>query len=265
MQKFKNLIWEYYREHKRALPWRRTKDPYKILVSEVMLQQTQVSRVLIKYEEFVKNFPSFKILSRASNRDVLSAWQGLGYNRRALNLSKTAQIVVENYNGRLPNNPKILETFPGVGKATANAVCAFAFNQPTIFIETNIRRVFIHHFFKDKDKVSDRKILPYVSQSVDHNNPREWYFALMDFGTMLGRLKGNANRKSMHYAKQSPFEGSNRRLRGIILRELLAKPQLQRKEVYDKIGYDKKRVKEIFSSLVSDGFLQEKSGWYSIK
>ncbi|MEK7079017.1 MAG: A/G-specific adenine glycosylase, partial [Patescibacteria group bacterium] len=133
---------------RRDFPWRNTTDPYHILVSEVMLQQTQVARVMVKFPIFIDQFSNFKELATASTKDILQVWQGMGYNRRALYLKKIAEIVITQYKGKLPDDPAILDTFPGIGEATAASIVAFAFNKPLVFIETNIRRVFIHLFFE---------------------------------------------------------------------------------------------------------------------
>src|SRR5665213_252944 len=222
IQSFKKTIWQYYKKHGRSLiPWRKTRDPYKILVSELMLQQTQVSRVTPKYLAFIKKFPTFKSLAEASVPSVLEMWQGLGYNRRALYLKKTAEIVQEKYKGKLPHNLELLIELPGIGKNTAAAICAYSFNLPVVFIETNIRRIFIHFFFPNKKQVDDTEILKLVQKTLDQKNPREWYWALMDYGSFLKTQVENPNRKSKHYTKQSKFKGSDREIRGKILRILL--------------------------------------------
>ncbi|MEK7583546.1 MAG: A/G-specific adenine glycosylase [Patescibacteria group bacterium] len=214
---FRKKILAYYRINKRNLPWRHTRDPYKILVSEVMLQQTQVGRVLVKYPEFLKKFPSLRALSQASERDVLLAWQGLGYNRRGLMLHKLAKTT-----RKIPNNLEDLKKLPGVGPYTAGAIMVFAFDKPVPMIETNIRRVFIHEF----GKTHDREILKLVENTLDQKHPREWYYALMDYGAMLGKTVPNPNRRSAHYTRQSKFEGSNRQKRGRQLKAWLNDPTL---------------------------------------
>src|SRR3990167_8662088 len=164
---FKKTIWDYYKKNKRDLPWRGTTDPYKIVVSEVMLQQTQVARVVQKYAEFIKVFPTFNSLAAASKEEVLRLWQGMGYNRRALYLKALSTIVIDDHKGRLPNEPNILMKLPAIGSATAGSIAAFAFNKPTVFLETNIRRVFLHFFFQGKKQVSDKDILPLVEKTLD--------------------------------------------------------------------------------------------------
>ena len=184
---FRNTIYDHYHRHGRDLPWRRTRNPYRVLVSEIMLQQTQVDRVIEKYGLFLSSFPDFQTLAAASVKDVLRLWQGLGYNRRALGLKALAERVVTQHRGRLPSDPDKLIALPGIGKYTAGAVGAFAFNKPVVFMDTNIRRVFIHTFFKDQDLIEDAHILPLVEQTLDASDPRSWYNALMDYGAMLAK------------------------------------------------------------------------------
>lgn len=219
---FTDTVWTYYHDYGRDLPWRHSTqsdafDPYLILVSEIMLQQTQVQRVIHKYQEFLALFPTVASLAEAPLADVLRAWQGLGYNRRAKFLWQAAQTVVQQYNGVFPSDQNSLVGLPGVGVNTAGAILAYAFNKPVVFIETNIRTVFIHHFFTDRDDVHDKELLPLIADTLDQHNPREWYWALMDYGSYLKATIGNVSRSSKHYAKQSKFEGSKRQIRGQVL------------------------------------------------
>ncbi|PIY72478.1 endonuclease III [Candidatus Roizmanbacteria bacterium CG_4_10_14_0_8_um_filter_33_9] len=271
-EKFIDTVWKYYVKNKRDLPWRKTTDPYQIFVSEVMLQQTQVSRVLIKYPFFINQFPTFKQLAQASITEVLKTWQGMGYNRRALYLKKAASIIINQYNGIVPDDPVILDTLPGVGEATACSIVAFAYNKPTVFIETNIRRVFIYHFFEDRKlftlrgidgKVDDREILSLVEQTLDHDNPREWYWAFMDYGSYLGKTGENPNKKSKHYTIQTQFEGSDRQIRGKILKLLLEHRRTEQ-EMIEELKVKKKRVKSILDSLEKEGFTLKKNDIYCL-
>ncbi|MFB3897659.1 MAG: A/G-specific adenine glycosylase [bacterium] len=212
-----------------------------------MLQQTQTDRVLDKYTLFLKTFPNFRTLAQAPVSKVLKVWQGLGYNRRAISLHRIAQIVVKEYHGRLPKTVEKLMALPGIGHYTASAICAFAFNQPTAFIETNIRRVYLHFFFPRRKKVEDQEILAVVEKTVDKKNPREWYYALMDYGVMLKSLVPNPNRRSAHYTKQSKFEGSNRQIRGMILKAMLNEPNLTISALVRILGVDKEKIKQGYS------------------
>ncbi len=246
-----------YKHHGRDLPWRKTTNPYHILVSEVMLQQTQVDRVIEKYTNWIKTFPTFKSLAKAPLKKVLKAWSGLGYNRRGMNLHKAAQEVVRKHKGKLPADPDILVALPGIGPATAASITAFAFNKPVVFIETNIRSVFIYEFFKNKKTVSDADLLPLVEQTVDTNNACKWYNALMDYGTVLKQKHGNPNKRSKQYAKQSKFEGSNRQVRGAILKAL-TKQALTEAALIKKMGVSKARVHKSLAQLMQEGFVKLK-------
>jgi A/G-specific adenine glycosylase len=252
---FQQQIKRFYNENKRDMPWRDTDDPYYILVSEFMLQQTQAERVLLKYGPFITRFPDFQTLSRAGLKEVLAAWQGLGYNRRAINLKETAEEIISRYSGKVPESTEELIQLPGIGKATAGAILAFVFNKPSVFIETNIRRVFIHFFFQDKKDIQDKEIIPLVEKTLDHENPRHWYYALMDYGAMLKKQGSNPNRKSAHYSRQAPFEGSNRQARGAILRHLLNNGTMEEYELITLLGITPLRGEKIISDLEKDGFL----------
>src|SRR3990170_6812308 len=260
VRKFQNMIYRYYRKHRRNLPWRLTSDPYHILVSEIMLQQTQVQRVMGKYEQFTRIFPGFPSLTRSPLRLILKEWQGLGYNRRAIALKRIAQRVVKEFHGNLPASVETLTTFPGIGKATASAIAAFAFHAPTVFIETNIRRVFIHCFFHDKSNIKDAEILPLVEKTLDTSNPREWYYALMDYGVMLKKEYENPNRRSAHYQKQSPFQGSNRQVRGMILKVLTRESCISEPEIVQKLQIIPEKVKKNLNQLLKEGFIKRRRG-----
>jgi A/G-specific adenine glycosylase len=255
IREFRAMVLGTYADRGRDLVWRKTTDPYCILVSEIMLQQTQVERVAVKYPAFIAAFPDFPSLARASLPDVLAAWQGMGYNRRAISLQKCARRVVEEYGGTLPQDPDILATFPGIGKATAASVCAFAFNMPVVFIETNIRRVFIHFFFGDHEKVDDAEILPIARETLPVQDPKTWYNALMDLGTLLKKTVKNPNRRSRQYTKQAAFEGSDRKIRGRILRLLLAEKHLTEKTIITKLSEEPARVVRILGDLEAEGFV----------
>lgn len=259
---FVATIWEYYAAHKRNFPWRETTNPYHIVVSEVMLQQTQTDRVVEKYCAFIQALPTFDALASVDFAELLALWSGLGYNRRALYLQGLARAIVHEYNGLLPDDPAILVQLPGIGKATAASITAFAFNKPTIFIETNIRAVFIHEFFRDRTDVHDREILPLVSATVDPHNPREWYYALMDYGVMLKKQYKNPSRRSAHHTQQSRFEGSERQIRGMILKLLLEQSLLTREDFYARISREPHRIDNNLAALCTEGFLIQRGELY---
>lgn len=269
---FQKFILDNFRRYGRDLPWRKTHDPYNILVSEIMLQQTQVARVLVKYPQFIKTFPDFWSLAQASLRDILQVWQGMGYNRRAFYLKCIAQSVVKNSNERLLKDEKKLIELPGIGKTTAASVIVFAYNMPSVFIETNIRRVFIYHFFNNKASIHDCDILPLIEKTLDTKNPRRWYWALMDYGAMLGdearrHAKENPNRRSAHYVKQSKFKGSRRELRGKILSLLLKEKKLSKKAIMARLQIDHKApaLDHILIQLIMEQFLEKKDNYFFIK
>jgi A/G-specific adenine glycosylase len=261
---FQTTVYDHYRVHGRDLPWRKTSDPYHILVSEFMLQQTQVPRVIEKYGEFVHAFPDIRSLGRAPLREILNVWQGLGYNRRALALKKAAEQVLNHFSGRIPSNVDSLTSLPGIGNATACAVCAFAFNQPTVFIETNIRTVVIHHFYRNKREVKDGEILPLVEQTLDHESPRMWYHALMDYGAALKKRYGNLNTKSAHYRRQGRFEGSNRQIRGAILRVLVRKERISERDLIGGTPLSAGAVRRNLIQLQKEGLIIKQGQYLSI-
>lgn len=205
------------------MPWRQDTRPYYILVSEIMLQQTQVDRVIPKFLAFIQRFPNEKALASAPLADVLQLWNGLGYNRRAKFLHDAAKKIINEYNSIFPTSYETLLKLPGVGKGTAGAIVTYAYNVPHPFIETNVRSVYFYHFFDATATVSDAELLPLLQQTIDHEHPREFYWALMDYGSWLKRNGAGQISQSHHYKKQSALKGSLREMRGIIVRELTKK------------------------------------------
>lgn len=264
LQEFQQIIWQYYQAYGRPFAWRETRNPYHIYISEVMLQQTQTHRVIEKFEQFTAAFADFEALAQAPLRDVLYVWQGLGYNRRGMALHNSAKKVMEEYGGILPQTPEQLVNFPGIGPATASSICAFAFNQPTVFIETNIRAVFIHFFFQGRDDVHDKEIMPLVAATVDPHNAREWYYALMDYGVMLKKKFKNPSRKSKHHTQQSKFEGSDRQVRGLVIKALTYNNAMTLQQVVDYTNKEPERVATIVDQLCAEGFLTVKNNHFMI-
>jgi A/G-specific adenine glycosylase len=257
---FRTAVLDHYRQHRRDLPWRRTHDPYEILVSEMMLQQTQVPRVIPYYSAFLATFPTVRRLADATMAEVLGHWQGLGYNRRALSLHKAAHAIVKHHDGRVPHDLPALLSLPGVGRATAGAVSAFAFGIPVAFIETNIRAAFIDSFFPECPDVPDSAILPLVEATLDRSAPRDWYYALMDYGAHLKRQRPDLVRRSRHHIVQLPFAGSRRQLRAAVLRHLLSveKEGSTLQTIHAAVireGASPVCLTDVLSSLEAEGFV----------
>ena len=289
IRQFQEAVWEYYAAQGRHnLPWRQPEadgsiDPYKILVSELMLQQTQVPRVIPKYHEFLGRFPTMEDLAGSPLGEVLKVWQGLGYNRRAKYLCQAAQMVLRDFSGALPRAETELVKLPGIGKNTAAAIVAYAYDQKAVFIETNIRTVFIHHFHADSSEVTDKDILPLVALTLPQgkeqpetriysapgamrktgglSHVRDWYWALMDYGSYLKKTVGNLNKLSKNYVKQSSFHGSKRQLRGSILR-MLSERQLTKNELLAQLSDERTSV--VLAELIREGMVHQTAGRYSL-
>jgi A/G-specific adenine glycosylase len=266
---FRSLVWKFYETSGRhELPWRKTHNPYRILVSEVMLQQTQVDRVIPFYQNFLKKFPTIRVLAMAPLSEVLIAWQGLGYNRRAKMLHLAAKEVVDNHKGKFPKSVEELELLPGIGPYTARAVAAFAYNQDVVFIETNLRTVITHHFFKDSEQVSDKEILEVIAHVFPTPTPtrgaREWYAALMDYGSYLKRSGVRINAKSKTYTKQSKFTGSDREARGAILKEL-AKGSQSKERLLGLLGDSRTvQLEKQIGKLIRESLIEKRGRLFSL-
>jgi A/G-specific adenine glycosylase len=260
--RFRKTVYSYFKLHGRDLPWRKNQTPYSIFISEIMLQQTQVDRVVPFYCAFVKALPDFQTLAGAPLQKVLLLWQGLGYNRRAKHLKQAAEIIEHEHDGILPSSPETLEMLPGIGKATAASIAAFGFNAPTVFLETNIRTALIHHFFRDDDNISDNDLLPIANVVMNRRHPAKWYSAIMDYGTMLKKKYGNLSRRSAQYKKQSKFEGSRRQVRGKVLKLLLEKGNLSLLSFDRHLKTDKQILSEILDELTKENMIVKRGKTY---
>jgi A/G-specific adenine glycosylase len=266
MPEFLRTLKNHYRRERRDLPWRKTHNPYRLLVSEVMLQQTTVERVVPYYNRFIKRFPTAGVLAGARFHDVLDYWQGLGYNRRAQYLQRAARAVVKEHKGIFPRSAEELEALPGVGRYTARSVAAFAYNSPEVFIETNIRTVFLHHFFsKRRGVVRDEEILPLIERALKRSRmrPRTFYTALMDYGAHLKKSGVRINERSAHYTRQTAFEGSARQLRGAILRELLHH-QATLATLAHRIPRTREELTHELTRLTAEGLVALRGRYFSI-
>lgn len=274
LRDFRCYVLEQGRKYYRDLPWRNIDDPYAVLVSEVMLQQTQVKRVLSYWPRFMALFPAIDALAAADTSLVLEMWQGLGYNRRALALKRCAEECSRSFGGELPHDRESLLALPGIGPATAGGVLAFALQKPTLYLETNVRTVFLHELFPDEEGVSDKRLEPLVLESCPADDPRGWYYSLLDYGAHLKATVPNPSRRSKHHTRQSAFEGSRRQKRAEVVRFVLAESPASREaiaqnldEFEKKAGRDKvddRLLGGILEDLVKEGFLTLGDEGYSV-
>ncbi|GHV67819.1 endonuclease III [Spirochaetia bacterium] len=264
---FKKAVYDHYKKEGRSFPWRENTDPWGILVSELMLQQTQTERVMVYWTRWMKKWPTAEALHKATLEEALKEWNGLGYNRRCRFVKDCARIVTTKLNGQLPRKPYDLIALPGIGPYTAGAIACFAYNFPSVFIETNIRAAVIHFFFQDEAEVEDRQLVPILEEALDRRDPRTWYWALMDYGAALKKLTPNPNRRSAHYSRQNPFEGSFRQIRGSLVRSLLAGGPLSAGDLRKKmdIKADEEDIYKALDSLKDDFLVAEKAGVYQIR
>lgn len=255
IKNFRSIVWKYWNEHgRRTLPWRRTRDPYRVLVSEIMLQQTQVGRVIPYYRSFLGKFPTVHHLACASLAEVLKVWSGLGYNRRAKFLHDAARAIVGKHRGCIPKDTYALQALPGIGPYTASAIRIFAFEEPDVLVETNIRATLIHHFFQSMSVVHDRAVEACAREAAKGQDSRMWHWALMDYGAYLKRSGVRNNHKSAHYTRQSKFEGSLREVRGAIVRALYGGGSIQ------ALKFPKKKINDALATLIRDGLIAGEKG-----
>ncbi len=254
---FQKTILDNYHVAERLFPWRETHDPYAIVVSEIMLQQTQTSRVVPKYLAWLAEFPTVHSLAAAPLSRVLEMWVGLGYNRRARFLHETAAIIVRDYQGLFPSDPGALDALPGIGPYTARAIAAFAFGIRSAFIETNIRTVFIHFFFPGRDDVRDSEIMPLIEETLT-DDVRLWYYALMDYGAELKRTVINPGRQSAHHVRQSAFSGSRREARGAIIRYLAENGASELGAVAESQAIAYSRLEAVLPTLIAEGLVTQR-------
>lgn len=250
---FQDLVWQKGRELYRDMPWRQDTRPYYVLVSELMLQQTQVDRVIPKFTSFIERFPNVRSLAQAPLQEVLRVWSGLGYNRRAKYLHEAAKMIMLTYTGSMPSDVTHLQALPGVGPGTAGALMAYAYNQPVVFIETNVRTVYFECFFSDGRVVADAELRPLIERTLDRQHPREFYWALMDYGSWLKRHNSGRLNQSRHYIRQTSLKGSLREIRGQILKTLTS-GEMTLTELKTQVTYDERFVKAL-DGLIADGLV----------
>ena len=270
---FQKLILDNYQAHGRSFPWKETRDPYAILVSEIMLQQTQTERVIPKYTAWLAMFPTVHAVANAQLPEILAMWNGLGYNRRAKFLFEACKLLSDIIirTGQFPLTAQELETLPGIGHYTARAVVTYAFNNAELFIETNIRSVFLFFFFQERlqaepyTPVHDNELFPLIEKTLYKKDPRTWYYALMDYGAELKKTVKNPNRKSKHYAKQSTFDGSIRQARGAIIRQLTKSSNaLTLDAISHAENIDYNRIQKASELLCAEKFIKKQDDLYSL-
>ena len=249
---FQDRVLSWFQEHGRDLPWRRTVDPYAILVSEVMLQQTQVPRVVPRYQAFLERFPAARAVAAAPVADVLALWSGLGYNNRAVRLREACGLMVERHGGSLPVDEPDLLALPGVGRYTARAVQAFAWNRDVAAVDTNVRRVLVHELGLDP-ALPQTDLEEVALAALPRGRSREWHHALMDYGSAVVTSRGSGI-GPRH--RQSPFAGSRRQVRGAVLRALLAEPQgVTSTALAGALQVDASLLEEALEGLERDGLV----------
>lgn len=255
LESFCALVWGRGVEHYRDFPWRHTHDPYEIWLSEVMLQQTQVTRVDGRWQRWLARFPSVEALAAAETADVLEEWQGMGYNRRALALLRAARAIADSDQG-FPCEYRELLALPGIGPATAAGIRAFAFGLPGVYLETNVRTVFLHELYPNETGVPDKRLVPLVDAACSQDDPRGWYYALLDYGAWLKRTVPNPSRRSRTHVRQSSFEGSHRQKRAAVVRVLLsARPAgVDQTLVAREVGVDEDDARLLLEELEKEGF-----------
>ncbi len=248
---FRRKMLDFYRAHGRTLPFRQTADPYLITVSELMLQQTQVERVLPKYEAWVKRWPNWPSLAKADRRELLTMWSGLGYNRRAIYLGEMARVIMEKYFGVMPTDPDELCKLPGIGPYTSRAILIFAFDKPLITIDTNIRRVLIHEL-KLPPEINRLHLEQVAKLVLPKGKSRVWHYALMDY-SRIALPRRIARIPSL--SRQSTFQGSLRQIRGEIVRRLTSRPSIRLSTVAKALDRTLDDVRLAATALEKDGLV----------
>jgi A/G-specific adenine glycosylase len=235
------------------------------MVSEFMLQQTQTQRVMRYWDDWMRRWPKPEDLAGAPMEEALRHWSGLGYNRRCYNLKNSAAIITAEHKGNVPGSPDTLRLLPGIGPYISGAIVCFAYNCPSVFMETNIRAAVIHCFFPGRDDVRDSEIYPILEKALYKKDPRTWYYALMDYGASLKKLTENPSRRSAHYVRQSPFIGSFRQARGKVIRALADMGASNADEIKMACGLEEERLYRVLERLEKESLVAEKAGVYRIK
>jgi A/G-specific adenine glycosylase len=266
---FRRVVYENYGRAGRVLPWRENTEAWGVLLSEFMLQQTQIERVKPYWFRWMEMWPRPEDVHRATLEEALREWSGLGYNRRGVYLKNCAGIITESCRGRVPDTPGALQSLPGIGPYTAGSIACFAYNYPAVFIETNIRAALLHVFFGEKEGVRDGELLPILEKALDRANPRKWYWALMDYGAALKKLTANPGRRSAHHVKQGPFQGSFRQIRGGVIRALVSRGPGTVEDILKSLDLEMEvpagELYRALEALEKDAMVAEKNGVYRVR
>jgi A/G-specific adenine glycosylase len=249
---FREKIFDFYQLNRRSFPWRETTDRYAVMVSEIMLQQTQAERVVGKFTLWMERFPDPETLASASLREVLLLWSGLGYNSRGQRLQSCAKVIMERFGGVVPASPEQLKTLPGIGEYTCRSIPVFADNLDAAAVDTNIRRIIIHEFSLPEDTLK-HKIQEAAEQLVPQGRSREWHNALMDYGSLCLTSRRTGIRP---LTKQSKFQGSKRWYRGRLIKELIHSEGMFFEEMEEKYGNCPWNLQEIINDLISEGLVE---------
>jgi A/G-specific adenine glycosylase len=260
IMRFQKKVFLFYKKNKRDLPWRKTTDPYKILLSELMLQQTQVKRVVVYYEKWIARWPTIHTFASAALPEVLQMWMGLGYNTRAISLHKTAKKIVALFDGDVLRAMQQYKELPGIGKYTSHAVRIFSTNADLVTVDTNIRRIFISEFDLPEN-ISEHELWLLAEKCRPVGKSREWHNALMDYGALYLTAHKTGIRPT---TQQTQFEGSNRQIRAQILRHVLEKP-MTGKELTQTLKIDQGRLGPILEKMINQHILMKKNNTYLLK
>ena len=256
---FQQKVFQFYQENKRNLPWRKTTDPYNILVSEFMLQQTQVNRVIEYFTKWMRRWPTVQKLASEEYKNLLQAWMGLGYNRRAMYLHNTAKKIVNEFNGDVLTAIKNFKQLPGVGLYTSKAIQIFAANADISTVDTNIRRIFIDQFNLD-ESISDKQLFQLAQKCLPLGRSRDWHNALMDYGAIhLTSRKTGIKPKT----QQSRFQGSDRQIRGKVLRMLLQE-NYTKYQLQQKLKVESNRLEEILRKMKKEKTISKTKEYYHV-
>ncbi len=250
---FRQKIFDFYRLNRRSFPWRESTDRYAVMISEIMLQQTQAERVIPKYEAWLQHFPDVSTLASAQLKEVLAMWSGLGYNSRAVRLHRSASIIVERFGGVVPPRPDLLKTLPGIGEYTCRSIPVFADNFDAAAVDTNIRRIMIHEFMLSED-ISPLNLQQAAEALLPLGRSREWHNALMDYGALLLTSKRSGIRS---LGRQSTFHGSKRWYRGRLVHDLVRSEVLFVEEIKEKYGDCPWNLDEIIDDLIAEGVVEQ--------